>query len=114
MVWGDPDSITQVCYNLLDNAIKFSADGGVLGISVSAKGAKAIVSISNGGATISPEELPLVFDRFHKTDHSRSKDRDGVGLGLYIVKTILNTHKEDITCTSENGITTFTFTLTRA
>ena len=114
MVWGDPDSITQVCYNLLDNAIKFSEDGGPLGISVSAKGAKAIVSISNHGATISPEELPLVFDRFHKTDHSRSKDRDGVGLGLYIVKTILNTHKEDITCTSEHGVTTFTFTLTRA
>ena len=113
MVWGDPDSITQVCYNLLDNAIKFSENGGTLGLSVSAKGAKASVSISNQG-TVDPEELPLIFDRFHKADRSRSKDRDGVGLGLYIVKTILNTHKEDITCTSENGMTTFTFTLTRA
>ena len=72
------------------------------------------MSISNEGDTIPPEELPLIFDRFHKTDHSRSEDRDGVGLGLYIVKTILNSHKENITCTSENGVTKFTFTLSRA
>lgn len=113
-VWGDQDAITQVCYNLLDNAIKFSPDGGSLGISITAKGAKATISVSNDGQTIPPEELPLIFDRFHKADHSRSADRDGVGLGLYIVKTILNSHKENITCTSENGKTTFTFTLTRA
>lgn len=114
MVWGDADSITQVCYNLLDNAIKFSPQGGTLGLSVVAKGAKANISISNSGEGIAAEELPLIFDRFHKTDHSRSRDRDGVGLGLYIVKTILNTHKENITCTSENGLITFTFTMTRA
>ena len=114
MVWGDPDSITQVCYNLLDNAIKFSQQQGTLGISVTAKGPPTTMSISKLGTTIPPEELPLIFDRFHKTDHSRSEDRDGVGLGLYIVKTILNTHKEDITCTSEDGVTRFTFTLTRA
>jgi len=113
-VWGDQDAITQVCYNLLDNAIKFSQEGGELGISVTAKGSKATISISNQGQVIPPEELPLIFDRFHKADHSRSADRDGVGLGLYIVKTILNSHKENITCSSEGGKTTFTFTLTRA
>ena len=91
--------------------VDLQTDGGVLGISVSAKGAKAIVSISNGGATISPEELPLVFDRFHKTDHSRSKDRDGVGLGLYLVKSIINSHDEDIAVKSEDGMTEFVFTL---
>jgi len=113
-VWGDQDAITQVCYNLLDNAIKFSTQGGALGVSVSAKGPKAGVSISNQGETIPPEEVSLIFDRFHKTDHSRSVDRDGVGLGLYIVKTILNSHKEDIVCESRDGVTRFTFTLTRA
>ena len=113
-VWGDQDAITQVCYNLLDNAIKFSPEGGTLSISITVKGSKAYISIRNQGQTISPEELPLIFDRFHKTDHSRSADRDGVGLGLYIVKTILNSHKENITCSSENGETNFTFTLTRA
>lgn len=113
-VWGDQDAITQVCYNLLDNAIKFSREGGTLGLSVTVKGSKASICVSNEGDTISPAELPLIFDRFHKTDHSRSVDRDGVGLGLYIVKTILNSHKEDVVCTSENGVTKFTFTLTRA
>ena len=113
-VWGDQDAITQVCYNLLDNAIKFSQEGGVLGIGVTVKGQKATITVSNQGETIPPEELSLVFDRFHKTDHSRSADRDGVGLGLYIVKTILNSHKENITCTSEDGVTKFIFTLTRA
>ena len=113
-VWGDQDAITQVCYNLLDNAAKFSPEGGTLSISITTKGTKAYISIRNQGETIAPEELPLIFDRFHKTDHSRSADRDGVGLGLYIVKTILNSHKENITCTSENGETNFTFTLTRA
>ena len=114
MVWGDADAITQVGYNLLDNAIKFSRPGGHLGVSVTSKGNKAYISVSDEGDTIPPEELPLIFDRFHKTDHSRSVDREGVGLGLYIVKTILNNHKEDITVTSQDGLTEFTFTLTKA
>lgn len=114
MVWGDPDSITQVCYNLLDNAIKFSDAGTALGLAIVVKGEKAYISVMNHGETIPPQELDQIFDRFHKTDRSRSEDRDGVGLGLYIVKTLLNAHKESITVTSENGVTTFTFTLTIA
>ena len=113
-VWGEPDAITQVGYNLLDNAIKFSRQGGHLKVGITTRGNKAYISVSNEGETIPPEELALVFDRFHKTDHSRSVDRDGVGLGLYIVKTILNNHKEDITVTSQDGRTEFTFTLTKA
>lgn len=113
-VWGEPDAITQVGYNLLDNAIKFSRQGGHLKISITSRSGKAYISVSNEGETIPPDELALVFDRFHKTDHSRSVDRDGVGLGLYIVKTILNSHKEDITVTSQDGLTEFTFTLTKA
>ena len=114
MVWGDPDAITQVCYNLLDNAIKFSDPGSTLGLGIQVKGEKAYVSVRNRGETIPPEELGQIFDRFHKTDRSRSEDRDGVGLGLYIVKTILNSHREDITVASLEGVTTFTFTLTIA
>ena len=72
------------------------------------------MSIRNQGETIPPQELGLLFDRFHKSDKSRSVDREGVGLGLYIVKTILNSHKENISVTSENGVTEFTFTLTLA
>ena len=61
--------------------------------------------------TIPPEELPLVFDRFHKLDKSRSQNRDGWGLGLYIVKTIVCAHGENISVTSKNGKTEFTFTM---
>ncbi len=110
MVWGEPDAVTQVCYNLLDNAIKFSKEGGTLTLRIVLKAGKAYISIRNEGITIPPEQLPHVFDRFHKVDSSRS-EREGVGLGLYIVKTILNTYKESIDVTSEHGETEFTFTL---
>ena len=105
-----PDYITQVIYNLLDNAVKFCPEGGDLGMKIRTGNTKLYVSISNSGETIPPNELPLVFDRFHKLDKSRSK-KEGWGLGLYIVKTIVGRHGEDISVTSQNGITTFTFTL---
>ena len=114
LVYADPDLIHQVAYNLLDNAIKFSYEESTLGITVTTRAGKAYVSVRNHGDTIPPDELPLVFDRFHKTDHSRSVDREGVGLGLYIVKTVLNNHHENITVTSADGVTEFTFTLTLA
>jgi len=114
MVWGDPDAVTQVCYNLVDNAAKFAASGTTLTIQITKKDGKALTSIRDLGATIPPDELPLLFDRFHKADYSRSMDREGVGLGLYIVKTILGNLKENITVTSEDGVTQFTFTLTLA
>ena len=75
---------------------------------------KALISVRNEGDTIPAEEIPLLFERFHKSDKSRSEDKDGVGLGLYVVKTILDQHKEHIAVTSENGLTTFTFSVTLA
>ena len=110
-VLGDVDAITQVIYNLLDNAIKFSRENSPLTISLWKDSKKAYVSIRNSGSTIPEAEIPLLFDRFHKSDRSRSQDRDGVGLGLYIVKTILNNHGEDIAVTSRQGVTDFVFTL---
>ena len=105
------DYITQVIYNLLDNAVKFCPEGGTLGLKIQEGSEKAYISISNTGDTIPPEELPLVFDRFHKLDKSRSKNRDGWGLGLYIVKTIVCSHGEDISVSSKDGKTAFTFTM---
>ena len=112
MTRGDKDSITQVVYNLMDNATKFSAPGGVLRLAVWKQGNRAYVSVENSGDTIPADEMPHIFDRFHKTDKSRSADREGVGLGLYIVKTILDNHNEDIFVTSRDGVTKFVFTLT--
>lgn len=114
MVLGDPDSIYRVIYNLLDNAVKFSNEGGTLTLEISKKGNKAFVTVQNIGETISPEQQSMIFERFHKSDASRSADRDGVGLGLYIVRTILNNHGEDIKVESSNGKTAFTFTLALA
>ena len=108
---ASPDYITQVIYNLLDNAVKFCPEGGTLGLKIKAGTNRLYVSISNEGETIPQAELPLVFDRFHKLDKSRSQNREGWGLGLYIVKTIVCRHGEDISVTSQNGVTTFTFTL---
>ena len=110
-VHADPDAITQVIYNLVDNAIKFSYENTALAVLLYKKDDKAYVSIKDQGETIPPDDLPYIFDRFHKSDRSRSLDKDGVGLGLYLVKTIIEGHDEDIAVTSRDGVTEFVFTL---
>ena len=110
-VTADPDSITQVLYNLLDNAVKFASAGSDITVALWKQNGKAYVSVKNRGETIPADDLPLIFDRFHKSDRSRSLDRDGVGLGLYLVKSILDAHNEDIAVTSADGVTEFVFTL---
>ena len=108
---ANQDYITQVIYNLVDNAVKFCPQGGTLGLRIREGGDKAYISIYNDGQTIPAEELPLVFDRFHKIDKSRSQHREGWGLGLYIVKTIVCSHGENISVSSHDGRTEFTFTM---
>ena len=108
---GDKDSITQVVFNLIDNAIKFSNPDGVINIELWKQGMRAYVSIENQGTDIPADELPHIFERFNKADKSRGIDREGVGLGLYIVKTILDNHNGDIFVTSRDGVTKFMFTL---
>jgi signal transduction histidine kinase len=114
LVQGDKDSITQVVYNLIDNAVKFANAGSALKLSLWKQGERAFVSVEDEGETIPESDMPLIFDRFHKADRSRGVDREGVGLGLYIVKTILDRHNEDIYVTSRNGVTKFTFTMRMA
>lgn len=103
MVPSDKDAITRVIYNLLDNAVKFAAPGSCLTLRLYRDAQKAYVSIKDIGETIPPDDLPFIFDRFHKSDRSRSLDKDGVGLGLYLVKSIINSHDEDIAVKSEDG-----------
>ena len=109
--FAQQDQIVQVVYNLLENAVKFCPEDGTLELNLHTGGSKIYLSIKNSGQTIPPEELPLVFDRFHKLDKSRSENRDSWGLGLYIVKTILGAHGEDISVVSQDNRTAFTFTL---
>ena len=111
MVMADKDAITQVIYNLLDNAVKFAESGSCITLRLYKDNGKAYVSVKNCGESIPEDDLPFIFDRFHKSDRSRSMDKTGVGLGLYLVKTIINSHDEDIAVRSENGVTEFVFTL---
>jgi signal transduction histidine kinase len=91
--------------------VKFAREGSCLTLRIYKDDGKAYVSIKDEGETIPPDDLPFIFDRFHKSDRSRSMDKDGVGLGLYLVKAIINSHDEDIAVKSEDGITEFVFTL---
>ena len=104
-VYADKDSIHQVVYNLMHNAVKFSKEGGKLSIKISKENKKIRLSVYDEGQGIPKEELPFIFDRFYKTDKSRGLDKTGVGLGLYICKTIIDAHGEDIRAESpsDNG-----------
>ena len=108
---ADRDAVTQVVYNLLDNAVKFCTAGGELGLRLRIGGNKIYVTISNQGDVIPPEELPLVFERLHKIDKARNRSQEGWGLGLYIVKTLVCSPGENISVASRDGKTEFTFTM---
>ncbi len=111
-VIADKDSIQRVLTNLMDNAIKFTQPGGFMDIRTGLANGKVFVAIQNSGMGIAKEELTHVFDRFYKTDKSRSQDKSGAGLGLFIVKNILQSHGENIWAESNPGeYTRFNFTL---
>ena len=111
-VEADPDMIHQVLYNLIDNAVKFTQEGGQITASVLSDSEKVIVRIRNTGLGVSSEEINRIFERFYKVDKSRSFDVKGAGLGLYIVKSIIEMHGGQITAKSEEGkYTEFVFWL---
>ncbi|MBE6700436.1 MAG: HAMP domain-containing histidine kinase [Ruminococcaceae bacterium] len=111
-VIADRDAIHQIMYNLVDNAVKFSNEGGTITLTVRENDDKLYVTVRNTGMGISKEELPHVFEQFYKSDRSRGLDKTGVGLGLYISKTIIDQHGEEMWVTSEEGVfCEFTFTL---
>ncbi|MEG0546277.1 MAG: HAMP domain-containing sensor histidine kinase [Oscillospiraceae bacterium] len=108
---ADQDMIHQVIYNLVDNAVKFTQDGSII-VFIEKKANSTIIKIRNTGKGISSEELARVFERFYKVDKSRSFDVKGAGLGLYIVKTIVEMHGGTIKADSvENEYSEFSFSL---
>lgn len=114
-VIADKDAIHQILYNICDNAVKFSREGGEYKLNITEKDKKVHVSVYNEGPGIAKEDLPFVFERFYKSDKSRGLDKSGVGLGLYIAKTIIDAHRETITVNSEQGkFCVFEFTLASA
>jgi signal transduction histidine kinase len=99
---GDRDRLGPVISNLIDNSIKFTGEGGSIGIETRVEGRKAIVSVKDTGMGIPKEELKLIWDRFHMVDKSRTTKK-GTGLGLSIVRQIINQHGEQVWVESEEG-----------
>lgn len=98
---GDADLIHQVVYNLIENAVKFVNENGYIQFIINDLPDKTEFAIINSGHGIDKNDLGLVFDKFYKTDKSRSIDKKGMGLGLYLVKTIIGLHGGKITVSSE-------------
>lgn len=111
-VLGDPGKIEQVLDNLISNAIKYTPEGAVL-VEWCPAGGKLTISVSDTGIGIHPDHVPRLFDRFYRTDKARSRDQGGTGLGLAVVKSILDAHQSEvqIESTSVSG-TTISFKLT--
>ncbi|HFI0083578.1 TPA: cell wall metabolism sensor histidine kinase VicK [Streptococcus suis] len=108
----DTDKMTQVLDNILNNAIKYSPDGGKITFSMKTTDSQLIVSISDQGLGIPKADLPKIFDRFYRVDKARSRSQGGTGLGLAIAKEIVKQHKGFIWAKSEYGHgSTFTIVL---
>ena len=111
-VSADKDMLHQAVYNLVDNAVKFTPENGEIRLKLTSDEKNVTFSIANTGAGISSEEISKVFERFYKVDKSRSYDVKGAGLGLYIVKTIVEMHGGTVSAQSSEGqYTEFTFTI---
>jgi two-component system phosphate regulon sensor histidine kinase PhoR len=111
-VYADQERIEQVLINLVVNGIKYGKPNGVVVVSVRTEGSKIAIEVADDGEGIQAENLPRIFERFYRVDQSRSREQGGSGLGLSIVKHILEAHHEQITVKSTFGEgSVFTFSL---
>ena len=105
---GDPIKLQQVIYNLVDNAIKYTPEGGCVWVKLFTQSDKAVLEVRDNGIGVPKESLPHLFDRFYRVDKARSRSTGGTGLGLSIVQSIVHTHGGDIEVESEENVgTTF-------
>ncbi len=111
-VRADEALFSQIVYNLVDNAVKFTPAGGEIRFTLTAEKKQAVLGVRNEGKGIPPEECALIFDRFYKVDKSRGLDSGSFGMGLYIVKSIIELHQGTISVSSEpDSFTEFTIRL---
>jgi signal transduction histidine kinase len=113
-VRGGPDEVRQVVANLLDNAVRYTPDGGRVEVVVAVAGGGVRVTVGNSGPTIPPDELPLVWERFHRVDPSRSRATGGAGIGLAIVRGVVERLGGAVHAASSDGWTRFSFWLPAA
>lgn len=110
-VWGHVPSIERILNNLLSNALKYGTDGGIIGISVTEEKDKAVVSVWDNGRGIPEGDLPFVFNRLYTAEDSRNDKLRGTGLGLTIVKQLVEKQNGSVNVTSNSGKTVFSFNL---
>ena len=110
---ANPDHLAQVLANLLQNAVRYTPDGGAITIRAEERPSDVLVSVRNSGATIAADELPKVFERFYRVDRSRDRRSGGAGIGLAIVKQLVETGGGRVGAESADGRTTFWFSLPR-
>ena len=102
-VLGDSEQLERAVSNLVENAIKYTREGGKVDIVVHSDGAQAIVEVTDNGIGIAADDVPRIFERFYRADRSRSREMGGTGLGLSIVKHIVQAHGGTIDVTSAPG-----------
>ena len=111
-LYGDESKLSQVVYNLIDNAIKYTPEGGVITVTMKADGRNVVFSVKDTGVGIPQEDAKHIFDRFYRVDKARSRETGGTGLGLSIVRQMVQLHRGEITVDSQPGKgSTFTVTL---
>jgi two-component system OmpR family sensor kinase len=103
VVSGDANLLLDAFSNLLKNAVEYNRPGGEVRVFTRALGGVAFVTVRDTGRGIAPGDLPHVFDRFYRTDHSRTRSGGGAGLGLAITKSVIENHGGAIACTSVLG-----------
>ena len=105
------DELAQVVSNLLQNAVRYTPAGGSVRVAVAREGGDAVVRVSNSGPAIPAEDLPRVWERFFRVERSRDRTSGGAGIGLAIVKRLVEEAGGRVGATSEPGTTTFWFSL---
>jgi signal transduction histidine kinase len=108
---GDPDAIGQVISNLVQNAARYTDDGGRITVRLSGEGDGVRCTIENSGVGIPPDELALIWERLHRVDRSRARSSGGAGIGLAIVRQIVEAHGGQVGASSADGQTAIWFTL---
>lgn len=108
---ADPDLLSQALHNLIDNALKYTPEGGKVTVDVAPDGTALRVAVANTGEGIAPDDLPFIFERFYRGEKSRSRESGGAGIGLAIVKEVARVHGGEVGAHSRDGRTTVWLTL---
>jgi signal transduction histidine kinase len=99
--WGDPDAVQQILANLVENAIKYSGEGAPIKVTVSESASEVVIEVADFGKGIPPEHFETIFERFRQVEPSDSRSAGGFGLGLFIVKSLVEVHRGTVDVTSE-------------